>query len=139
MKHFAKEAVPEAYWEPSRTSRIDLFAKIFNSWKRHISNSIKYLIGYIVPTITVITFWDFLVFYQIFLSPQVKQCTIITYKHGIYELPHKLPNNLRLRILGNKKILGKCLNLIEWEPCAKSLCENKNFFNTREKFLKNRN
>ena len=30
-------------------------------------------------------------FYQIFLSPQVKWCLIITYKHGIYELPHKLP------------------------------------------------
>ena len=22
-------------------------------------------------------------------------------KHGIHELPHKLPNNLRLRVLGN--------------------------------------
>ena len=40
-------------------------------------------------------------FYQIFLSPQVKGCTIITYKHGTYELPHELPNNLRLRILGD--------------------------------------
>ena len=35
------------------------------------------------------------------LSPQVKRCAIITYKHEIYELPHDLPNNLRLRILGN--------------------------------------
>ena len=42
-----------------------------------------------------------LMFYQIFLSPQVKQCTIITYEHGIYELPHELPNGLRLKILGN--------------------------------------
>ena len=38
---------------------------------------------------------------------------IITYKHGIYELPHKLPNDLRLRILGNYKRSGKCLNFIE--------------------------
>ena len=53
-------------------------------------------------------------FYQIFLSPQVKQCAIITYKHGIYELPHELPNNLRLRILGNEEILGNTLNFIEW-------------------------
>ena len=29
-------------------------------------------------------------FYQIFLSPQVKRCAIITYKHGIYELPSDL-------------------------------------------------
>ena len=42
-------------------------------------------------------------FYQIFLSPQVKRCPIITYKHGIYELPHELTNDLRLRILGNIK------------------------------------
>ena len=35
-----------------------------------------------------IMFWDFLMFYQIFLSPQVKRWEIITYKHGIYELPH---------------------------------------------------
>ena len=40
-------------------------------------------------------------FYQIFLSPQVKRWTIITYKHGIYELPDVLPNDLRLRILEN--------------------------------------
>ena len=40
-------------------------------------------------------------FYQIFLSSQVKRCSIITYKHGIYKLPHELPNDLRLRKLGN--------------------------------------
>ena len=40
-----------------------------------------------------------------FLSPQVKRCAIIIYKHGINELPHELPqgfaNDLRLTILGN--------------------------------------
>ena len=44
----------------------------------------------------IFIFWDFLMFYRIFLSPQVKQCTIITYTHGIYGLPHQLPNYLRL-------------------------------------------
>ena len=43
-------------------------------------------------------------FYQIFLSQQVKGCAIITYKHGIYELPHELPNDLRLKIFGKKEI-----------------------------------
>ena len=38
---------------------------------------------------------------HIFLSPQEKQSVIISNKHGIYELPHKLPNDLRVRILGN--------------------------------------
>ena len=36
--------------------------------------------------IIFIIFWDFSMFYQIFLSPQVKQCAI-TNKYGIYELP----------------------------------------------------
>ena len=38
-------------------------------------------------------------FYQILLSPQVERPAIITYKHGVYELPHELPNDLRLRTL----------------------------------------
>ena len=43
-----------------------------------------------MTTNTCIIFWDFLMLYQIFLSLQVKRCAVITYKHGIYELPHKL-------------------------------------------------
>ena len=48
-----------------------------------------------VPTIRFIIFWDFSIFYQISLSPQVKRWA------SIYEMPHELPNDLRLRILGN--------------------------------------
>ena len=40
-------------------------------------------------------------FDQIFRSAKVKRWAIITYKHGIYEFPHKFSNDLRLRILGN--------------------------------------
>ena len=47
-------------------------------------------------TVIFVIFWDFSMFYQIFLLPQVKQCAITTYKHGMYDLPHKLPNDLRL-------------------------------------------
>ena len=49
-------------------------------------------------TIIFIIVLDSLMFYQILLSLQVKRCTIITYKHGMYELPHNLPNDLRLKI-----------------------------------------
>ena len=81
-------------------------------------------------------FWEFSMFYQIFLSPQVKRWAIITYKHGIYELPHELPDELRLRKLVKgifaaggpmpthththtkrpRKLgkVGKCLNPIKW-------------------------
>ena len=48
-----------------------------------------------------------------FRSPQVKRCAIITYRHGINAIPHKLPNALRLRILGNYDILRKCLKSIK--------------------------
>ena len=49
----------------------------------------------------VIIFWNFLLFDQIFLSPQVKRSLVISDKYGIYELPRELPNHLKLRILGN--------------------------------------
>ena len=32
-------------------------------------------------------------FYQTFLSPQVKRSAIISNTHGIYGLPHELPND----------------------------------------------
>ena len=38
-------------------------------------------------------------FDPILLSPQVKLSMIISNKNGIYELPHKMPNELKLRIL----------------------------------------
>ena len=52
-------------------------------------------------------------FYQTFLLPQVKRCAIITYKHGIYELPHELPNDLRLSASENYEISGEYLDPIE--------------------------
>ena len=62
-------------------------------------------------------------FYQIFPSPQLKRCAFIPYKHGIYELSHELPNDLRylvnheiLKIPGNQEIPGKCPNSTEWKP-----------------------
>ena len=42
-------------------------------------------------------FWDFSMFYQFSLSPQVKRWAIITYEHGIYELCHELPNDLGVK------------------------------------------
>ena len=51
-----------------------------------------------------------MMFCQIFLSPQVRRCAIITYKNDKYEFS----NDLRLTILGNLEISGKCLNPIEF-------------------------
>ena len=57
-------------------------------------------------------------FYQIFLSPQEKRCAIITYEHGTYELCYGLLKDLRLEILGNYKILRKCLSVAELWPTS---------------------
>ena len=54
-----------------------------------------------VSTILVILFSDILMFDKIFVSPRAKRIVIISNKHGIYELPHELPNDLRLRSLVN--------------------------------------
>ena len=64
-------------------------------------------------TIMEILLWNFLMFYQILLSPQVKRSVIISNKQGVYRLVHKLLNNLRLSILGNKEKPGKSQNLLE--------------------------
>ena len=55
-------------------------------------------------------------FHQIFFSPQVKWCTIITYKHVIYKFPQELPNTLKLRILGNIKKTFKFHKMIAYCP-----------------------
>ena len=36
-------------------------------------------------------------FCEIFFSPQVKRIAFIAYKHDMYDLPHKLLKDLRLR------------------------------------------
>ena len=71
-----------------------------------------------------IIFWDFLTFYQIFLSPQVKRWEIITYKHGICELPQELLNNLSLRIgiirnvsKTHRMIAQRSVPLPKWKFC----------------------
>ena len=58
-------------------------------------------------------------FYQIFLSPQVKRWAIVTYKFGIYELPYELSNDFSRCTLFHMKTrvslkysVGYCL----WEP-----------------------
>ena len=46
----------------------------------------------ILETLIFLIFGDFLMFYQLFFSSQVKRYAIITDKHGIYKLPNDLRN-----------------------------------------------
>ena len=58
-------------------------------------------------------------FYQIFLSPQVKRSTIISYKQGKYELPHELLNDLRLKSLPTKQNQHQKYHILRWSPQLK--------------------
>ena len=55
----------------------------------------------ILQAIIFVIWLDFLMIDQIFPSPQVERCMIITYKHDMYELPYYLPMDLRLGTLEN--------------------------------------
>ena len=48
-------------------------------------------------------FCEILIPYQFSFSPQVKRSMIISNKHDIYELPHELPNDLRLYEIRNNQ------------------------------------
>ena len=91
----------------------------------------------LASAISFIIFWVFSMFYQIFLSPQVKRWAIISYKHDIYELSHELPNDLRhVRKLGS---IRKVSIPHEWNPSAQSPRQNESPANTSRKLMKNRN
>ena len=51
----------------------------------------------IVPTITDITLWNTWRFQYRFHSPQVKWYLLSSTRNIVYELPHELPNDLRLK------------------------------------------
>ena len=84
-------------------------------------------------------------FCQIFLSPQVNRCAIITYKRAICEMPRELSYDFILgsydpSILGNIREVStfhsKSHRMIAQRPVPPP---NVNFVNTSKKLLKNRN
>ena len=60
-------------------------------------------------------------FRLIFLLPfLVKRDVINSNKNGIYELPHELPNKVRLKIIVKKAFSGKCQNSnLKSQDCMK--------------------
>ena len=87
--------------EPCPLSLMKLFCKKTAKSRKLFSQNKSIINFWWGSTIMVITFLDFLMFDQIFLSLTVKQSVVISNKHGIYELPHEFPNDLKSRILGN--------------------------------------
>ena len=72
----------------------------------------------------VIIFSDIVMFDKILVSPQVKRIVIINNEHGIFELPHELPHDLGLRILGNYEISRRYQLFIELLSGAQSCSQN---------------
>ena len=60
-----------------------------------------------LATILDKVFSNFTAYYQSFYSLQVRQYLITCTKNTVYKLPHELPNDLRIRILGNQEMLGE--------------------------------
>ena len=94
--------------------------------------------SYLSPAIVVIIFWNFAMFQYRANSPQIKQNLISSITNLVYELSHGLPNNLRLRIIGNQKILEKSQVWLETKPKAQSPFQKSNSFNSSQKEQKNR-
>ena len=73
--------------------------------------------------------YDILTLFDIlpnFLFAKKKQSVIVINKLSIYELPHKMPNDLELMILGNQEISEKSQNFIELWPSAPPYSQNGN-------------
>ena len=58
------------------------------------------------------------------------QCMI---SREVYELLHELPNNFRLRILGNQEIFEKSQISVETQPSVQSPFQKLNFGNSSQK------
>ena len=78
-----------------------------NSWKYKYAKSCKCILRTTKVTVNSIKG-------TVFFGPQ---CSIINF---VYELPHELLNDLRLRMLRNYEISGKSQSWFETEPSAQS-------------------
>ena len=61
-------------------------------------------------------------FYQIFFSPQVKRCVIVTYKNVIYELPNDFRIKLFRSALCHMKISASLRHPVNDSPWTHSFC-----------------
>ena len=68
--------------------------------------------------------------------PQVKRYLISSITNYVNELPHVLPNDLRLRILENQEILEKCQILVQTQPNAQPSFQKLNVNNSFQKTRK---
>ena len=86
-----------------------------------------------ISTILLIIFWYFLIIQLRSESPKVKRYLISSITNLVHELPHELPNDFRIRILGNQEILEKCQMWVETQTSAQSPFQKLNIDNSCKK------
>ena len=86
-------------------------------------------------TVMVIIFLNLAMFQQRPDWPQVKQNVICSIANLLYELRHKIPNELRLRILGSKEIWGECYFWVEKWPSVLPPFQKLNIGYGSQRFL----
>ena len=76
--------------------------------------------------------------YNVFI--QIRLTTSKTKRDAklVYELPHELPNDIGLRILGNKETLGQSQTWVQIQPCAQFPPQKPYFGNNSQKIRKSR-
>ena len=81
-------------------------------------------------TILGTIFWNFTIFQYISNSLKVKGILVSSAANLVHELLHELPNNLSLRILGEKEISRKCQIQVDKQPSGQSLLKKLDFGNS---------
>ena len=82
---------------------------------------------YKTSTILDTIFVDFFTFKQSFFSSQVKRNLIIVTKKRMYKLPHKLPNDSKLKIIRKEKISKKSLKYLDLMASNQPTTQKPNF------------
>ena len=98
----------------------------------------KLCLQYKVAAILIIVFWNFTMFQNRSISIQVKRNLISSITNLVYKLPNQFPSDLRLKILGNQKIIEKLKVLVETQLTAHSSFQKLNFGNSSQKLRKSR-
>ena len=107
-------------------SRMSIFSRNLNHHWRCREQKINH------QKILLIIFWKFTMIQYRLDSLLVRRNVISGIANLVYDIIQKLPNDLKLRFLSNKEILGKSQNWMETQPSA-----NHPFQNLQSKYAQN--
>ena len=125
------------YFEKSTKKRSILFKVLSSISLSCYCLPFKFMCAF--TKILVMMFWNFIMFQYKSDLPQVKQKLVSSTKNLVYKFPHELPNNLRLRMLGNQEIIKKSQIWLVSYSSAQPVSQKLKFSNSsKEKKYKSR-